>query len=48
LDRGKTYRVTFDSTGETAMMNGIELVRNGMPVRLESVMSSELLLFEEP
>jgi hypothetical protein len=46
LDRGMTYRVTFDSTGETATMNGIELVRDGVPVRLESVMSSELLLFE--
>jgi alpha-galactosidase len=46
FDRGKTYRVTFDSTGETATMNGIELVRDGVPVRLESVMSSELLLFE--
>jgi alpha-galactosidase len=46
LDRGKTYRVTFDSTGETATMTGMELFRDGVPVRLESVMSSELLLLE--
>ena len=46
LDRGKTYRVTFDSTGETVTMTGMELVRGGVPVRLESVMSSELLLLE--
>ncbi len=46
LDRGKTYRLTFDSTGETVTMTGMELVRGGVPVRLESVMSSELLLLE--
>ena len=46
LDRGKIYRVTFDSTGETATRDGMEWVRDGLPVRLESIMSSELLLFE--
>ncbi len=46
LDRGKTYRVTFDSTGETVSQDGMELIRDGLPIRLESVMSSELLLFE--
>ncbi|HPD29947.1 MAG TPA: alpha-galactosidase [Phycisphaerae bacterium] len=46
LDRGKTYRATFDSTGETAIRDGMEWVRDGLPVRLEAMMSSELLLFE--
>jgi len=46
LDRGKQYQVTFDSTGETVMLGGWELVRDGLPIRLETVMSSELLLFE--
>ena len=46
LDRGKTYRVTFDSTGETATIAGWQLVGDGVPIRLESVLSSELLLFE--
>ena len=46
LDPGKAYRVTFDSTGETAVVGGWELVRDGVPVHLESVLSSELLLFE--
>jgi alpha-galactosidase len=46
LDRGKTYRVTFDSTGEEAVMKGIELTRDGLAIRLESTMASELLLFE--
>jgi hypothetical protein len=46
LDRGVAYRVTFDSTGETAAVDGWELMRDGVPVQLESVLSSELLLFE--
>ena len=46
LDRGKTYRVTFDSTGETATVGGWELVRDGVPVDLESVLTSEIVLFE--
>lgn len=46
LDVGKTYQVTFDSRGETATLGGVELIRDGCPVRLEPVMSSELLLFE--
>ena len=46
LDRGKTYRITFDSTGETVKQNGIDLVRDGLPIRLESMLSSELLLFK--
>lgn len=47
LDRGKTYHVTFDSTGETVRLSGFDLVRDGAPIRLESIMSSELLLFED-
>jgi len=46
LHRGTTYRVTFDSTGETATVDGWQLVRDGVPIRLESIMSSELILFE--
>jgi len=46
LDRGKTYRVTFNNTGETAALTGLELARDGLPIRLPVIMSSELLLFE--
>lgn len=45
LAPGQSYRVTFDSTGETATIAGWELMRDGIPVRLESLLSSELLLF---
>jgi len=47
LDVGRTYRVTFDSTGGTATVDGLRLIQEGIPVRLETIMSSELLLFQE-
>lgn len=46
LDPAETYRVTFDSTGTTARVSGLSLIQDGIPVRLESDLSSELLLFE--
>ena len=47
LDRSLNYKVTFDSTGEIATVDGWALVRDGIPVHVESVLSSELLMFEE-
>jgi hypothetical protein len=46
LDPARTYRVTFDSTGTTATEEGLRLIQEGLPIRLGSVLSSELLLFE--
>ncbi|UCD36988.1 MAG: alpha-galactosidase [Fidelibacterota bacterium] len=46
LDPGRTYRVTFDNTGGTATIQGWRLIYEGLPIRREAVMSSELLLFE--
>ena len=46
LDLGKTYRVTFDSTGSSIDVRGLELVRDGLAIPLESRIESELLLFE--
>jgi hypothetical protein len=46
LDVGKTYRVTFDSTGAIAIVDGLRLLQEGIPVRLETIMSSELLWFQ--
>jgi len=46
LDPAKSYRVTYDSTGTTATVDGLRLVQEGLPIRLESALSSELLLFE--
>lgn len=46
LDPAKSYRVTFDSTGATASIDGARLIQEGLPIRLETALSSELLLFE--
>jgi len=46
LDAGKSYRVTFDSIPTTATVDGLTLIRDGLPIRLEAVATSELLLFE--
>ena len=46
LDPGRTYKVTFDSIGKTATIDGWRLMCEGLSIRLEAVMSSELLLFE--
>ncbi|MBI2842582.1 MAG: alpha-galactosidase [Armatimonadetes bacterium] len=46
LHRGKKYVVTLDSTGERITLDGLQLMRDGLPIRLEAVMSSDLVLFE--
>ena len=46
IDPGKTYQVTFDSSGSTVTIEGWQLINDGLKLRLENRMSSELLLFE--
>ena len=46
LDPARSYRVTFDSTRTVAVVSGLQLIRDGLRLRLESTLSSELLLFE--
>jgi alpha-galactosidase len=43
----RIYRVTFDSLDESVLISGLSLIRDGLPLRLESAKSSELLLFEQ-
>jgi len=45
LDLGKTYLVTFSNTGQKIPMTGTRLME-GISVRLEAAMTTELLLFE--
>lgn len=47
LRHGKKYRVTIDSLDETFITDGLALITNGLPTRLETLSKSELLLFEE-
>jgi alpha-galactosidase len=46
LDPARTYRVTVDSVGTSARVEGVRLMQGGLPVRLETALSSELLLFQ--
>jgi hypothetical protein len=46
LDLARTYRVTWDSRNATTTIPGDRLILDGLPIRLESIASSELLLFE--
>jgi alpha-galactosidase len=47
LDAGRRYRVTWDNTGHTCEMDGVTLMQQGITVRLEGALTSELLLCEE-
>jgi alpha-galactosidase len=46
LDVAKTYAVTFDNAGQTASVAGYMLVTQGIVIRLEAALTSELVLFE--
>jgi hypothetical protein len=45
LDATRTYKVTFRNRGETVELTGIQLMREGIPVRLETAGTEEMLLF---
>ena len=47
LDVGKRYRVTWDNDGQTCEVEGFTLMKQGITIRLEGALTSELLLFEE-
>ncbi|MFH1006371.1 MAG: GH36 C-terminal domain-containing protein, partial [Candidatus Latescibacterota bacterium] len=46
LDVSKRYRVTWDNAGQTCEVEGFVLMKQGIMVRLEGALTSELLLFE--
>jgi len=46
LDPARTYRVTFDSMNAAVTVDGLRLLHDGLPIRVEGVGMSELLLFE--
>ena len=45
LDLSRTYDVTFSNTGQTVEIPGFQLLQNGIPVRVEGNLTSELLIF---
>jgi len=46
LDFTRTYRVTFGNSGQGVEIPGNQLLRTGIPVRLEENLTSEMLIFE--
>ena len=46
LDVSRRYRVTWDNTGRSCELDGFALMHQGLPVRLEGALTSELLLCE--
>ena len=46
LDGNKTYRLTFDNSGETISRDGTDLMKNGISIKLPAARASELLLLE--
>jgi hypothetical protein len=46
LDASVTYKVTFENRSETVELSGIRLMTDGIPIRLETTGTSEMLLFE--
>jgi alpha-galactosidase len=47
IDRSKNYKVTFDNTRQTVEIKGEKLMTEGILIRLDRVLSSNLLLIEE-
>ena len=46
IDPGRRYRITFDNSTESCEVDGIALTRNGIVSRLETALTSELVLVE--
>ncbi|MHB1296293.1 MAG: alpha-galactosidase, partial [Anaerolineae bacterium] len=46
IDVGRRYRVTFDNTGDVVELDGYTLVKEGVSIRLEAALTSELILVE--
>ena len=44
LDAGRRYRVTWDNSGQTAELDGLALMQQGLTVRLAGALTSELLV----
>jgi alpha-galactosidase len=46
IDRSRRYRVTFDNSGQNSEVDGFTLMEQGITVRLEGPLTSELLVLE--
>ena len=46
IDLSKSYEVTFKNSGAAAVISGFELANTGINITLESVNTSELILYK--
>ncbi len=46
IDRSRRYRVTFDNSGQVCEVDGMQLATQGLTVRLDGALTSELLVYE--
>ena len=46
LDISKTYEVTFDNKGATVQISGYSMANDGIRVRLDGSLTSELILYK--
>ena len=46
MDRGKNYRITHLDGGHSYCLTGYELSEMGINIRLDEVLTSQMLLFE--
>ena len=46
VDRSAEYEVTLDNAGQTFRVSGRELAGPGLTIRLDSALTSELVLYE--
>jgi hypothetical protein len=47
IDLSRNYSVHFHSSGDTVELSGAQLLQNGIPVRLDDNLTSELLVIEQ-
>jgi alpha-galactosidase len=47
IDFSKNYGIHFENAGEVVEMSGAQLLQNGVPVRLDDNLTSELLVIEQ-
>jgi hypothetical protein len=47
VDTASEYQVTLDNNNQTFRMSGRDLVLTGLPVHLDSALTSELVMYEK-
>jgi hypothetical protein len=47
LDFSGNYNIHFENSGQVVEMSGSQLLQNGVPVRLDENLTSELLVIEQ-